>query len=246
MLFYRIICFSLLVASPAYSATFVLPAMPAMDPVGTGCIEGGGADDPFPSSKGVRAPAFCLHDPCDRSLTRAELSRDIIGRDVDDWEWHAYYSRYAEMCRAEAVNPDAPVGPVTAQNFWAPLLQASQIATAAGVANTLFPNPASGGGVAGDGTSLIPVGSGGFLGGNNGPSSGGGGGTPSTPPAGGGTPGSGGGGETPGGGGGSGGTQGGGGSGPDTPPVVPLPLPVLLLLSGLIGALMLRRTRPSM
>ena len=243
----RPLCSLLIIgASPAFCATMPVPTAPVLDPIGTGCIDGGGPDDPFPSSKGVRAPAFCVSNPCDRALTRVELSRDIIGRDVEDWEWDAYYSRYAELCRADAVNHDAPSGPVTAEAFWAPLLAPPLVSYLGGSAGpgsvtSLIPNHGAGGG-------------GGFLPGGGGVSPGGGGGGIFPGNGGGGTtPGGGngghtpGGGSTPGGGGssGGGGTSGGGGSGgPETPlPVIPLPTTWALLMSGLIAAAAIVRAK---
>ena len=70
------------------------------DPLGGGCVDGGGADDPFPAGKGdMRAPPFCLPQPCARSLTRDELARDVVGRPLRPGEWDRYVSRYAEACR---------------------------------------------------------------------------------------------------------------------------------------------------
>ena len=229
-------------ASPAFSAPMPVPTVPMLDPIGTGCIDGGGYDDPFPSSKGVRAPAFCVFNPCDRALTRVELGRDFIGRDVEDWEWDAYYSRYAELCRADAVNRDAPSGPVTAEAFWAPLLAPPLISYLGGSAGPgsstgLIPNPGSGGG-----GGFLPGGGGGVLPGGGGggpfPDNGGGNGG-NTPGGGGGTPG--------GGSSGGGGTGGDGGSGgPETPlPVIPLPTTWALLMSALVAAAAIGRAKRS-
>ena len=213
-------------ASPVFSATMPLPTVPVLDPIGTGCIDGGGYDDPFPSSKGDRAPAFCVFNPCDRALTRVELSRDIIGREVETWEWDAYYSRYAEICRADAVNRDTPSGPVTAEAFWAPLL-APPVSAYLGAGarpglSTPFSNPnaGSGGGSLPGGGGFIPIGGSGGGSGGASPDSGGG-----TTPGGGGSS-------------GGGGTGGDGGSGgPGTPPpVIPLPATWALLLSALAAA----------
>jgi hypothetical protein len=118
----RLALVTLLSASPAFAATsplpnLGLPGLAQMDPIGTGCIDGGGYDDPFPSSKGVRAPAFCLPDPCKAALSREQLGRDILGRTIENWEWDAYYSRYAKFCRAEAVVPRGSGSIPTAQTF---------------------------------------------------------------------------------------------------------------------------------
>ena len=254
-----------LFASPAFAAISPLPnadrpVLAMMDPIGTGCIEGGGYDDPFPSSKGVRAPAFCLHDPCKGALSRETLGRDILGHPAENWEWDAYYSRYAEFCRADAFVPRSSGPAVTAETFWAPF-------TAPGIASYLpgggarnpVRGPFTGGGTGSAGNPpipnipipSIPIG-GGPNGGGGGSSPGGGGGT--TPGGGGGTGGGGtspggGGGTTPGGGGGTtpgggGGTTpgGGGGGGPDIP-VVPLPLAGWLLASSLAALAGLSRSR---
>ena len=120
---FRLALVALLVAPPATAATSPLPVMEPMDPIGIGCIDGGGYDDPFPVSKGVRAPAFCLPEPCRAALSREELGRDILGRPAEDWEWDTYYSRYAEFCRAEAVVPRGSTPPVrTAEAFWTPII----------------------------------------------------------------------------------------------------------------------------
>ncbi|MFZ3585340.1 hypothetical protein ACOI1H_24935 [Loktanella sp. DJP18] len=209
-----------------------------MDPIGTGCVDGGGYDDPFPAAKGVRAPAFCLTDPCVGSLSRDELSFDVLGREAEDWEWDAYYSRYAEFCRAEAVVPrGAGESPVrTAQAFWAPLLAPPLTAF---LPASSIPRPGGNAGIPiNNGTVpgvIVPVGPGGTSPdgdggttppGNGGTTPGGGGTTP-----GGGTNPDGGGGTTPGGGGGT--TPGDGGGTPPDVPVVPAPMAALLMLSAL-------------
>ncbi len=82
------------------------------DPLGGGCIDGGSADEPFPSGKGdLRAAAFCLPQPCARSLTPEELARDVLGRALRPGEWDTYVSRYAEACRHEAVWPQEVPAP---------------------------------------------------------------------------------------------------------------------------------------
>ncbi|SHF83199.1 hypothetical protein SAMN05444339_11517 [Loktanella atrilutea] len=255
MLTLRLVCVLFVIASPAFAATTAPHAL-MLDPIGTGCVDGGGYDDPFPASKGVMAPPFCMFNPCDRALSRTELSRDIVGRDVETWEWDAYYSRYAEYCRADAVNREGASGPVTARDFWAPLLAGPLFAYLPGGSvgrDTLFDNPNGGGG--GGGITFPVIGGVQGSGGSSGlfPGSGGSGGSN--------TPGGGSGGNTPGGSGGgptrppipAGGTSSGGGSGttppggggfPGTdtpPPVIPLPLSGLLLLSALAGVVSLRR-----
>lgn len=246
MRLHQLLCLSLMMTSPAFAATLAPPAIAVMDPMGTGCIDGGGYDDPFPSSKGIRAPAFCLPRPCDRALTRTELGYDVIGRDAEDWEWDTYYSRYAEICRAEALNADTPPKSLTERDFWAPLLTPSdQIARSAGPrrpaqdliarpnpgqVNLFVPSLSSGtlsGGASGrplidaGGNGLIP------LFGTVGTDTAGPGATSPTN-SGAPTPGS-----------GSAGSMSGGGM--SELPVVPLPLPGLLLLAGLLGLAGARR-----
>lgn len=254
----RLVCISLVIASPAFAATTAPHAL-MLDPIGTGCVDGGGYDDPFPASKGAMAPPFCMFNPCDRALSRTELSRDIVGREVETWEWDAYYSRYAEYCRADAVNREGPSGPMTAQSFWAPLLAKPLLAYLPGGRtdrDTLFDNP--NGGVGGGGITF-PVSGGGSLGGGGagGVSAGGGvgggntpggsnGGTTRPPLTAGGTLPDSGSGTTPPGGGGTPGTGGGGSPGTGTPPpVIPVPLSGLLLLSALAGVAGLKRRPPA-
>ena len=80
------------------------------DPLGEGCVDGGNWDDPFPSQKGARAPAFCVPQPCARVLTTEELAYDVLGRPLRPGEWDTYYARYAQACRHEAIWPGwAPV-----------------------------------------------------------------------------------------------------------------------------------------
>ena len=73
-------------AAPAQATTIAPTPLSTLDPLGTGCVDGGGADDPFPAAKGVRAPAFCITDPCAGALTRDELALDVVGRIPDDLE----------------------------------------------------------------------------------------------------------------------------------------------------------------
>ena len=80
------------------------------DPLGQGCVDGGDWDDPFPSQKGARAPAFCIPQPCARALTTEELAHEVLGRPLRPGEWDTYYARYAQACRHEAIWPGwAPV-----------------------------------------------------------------------------------------------------------------------------------------
>lgn len=243
-----------LFGTPAFAATSSLPdtSMPGlalMDPIGTGCIDGGGSDDPFPSSKGVRAPTFCLPNPCKAALSREELGRDILGRSAETWEWDAYYSRYAEFCRAEAVVPRGGASAPTAETFWAPLITPG-IATYLpdGTGRNPVRGPLNGGGVGPGGSTPIggipiggiPIGGGGSSPGGGGGTTPGGGGPDTeggTGPGGG--PNAGGGGNAPGGG---DGTTPGGGGGPDIP-VVPLPLAGWLLASSLAALAGLSRSR---
>ncbi|MBM9594967.1 hypothetical protein [Roseitranquillus sediminis] len=69
------------------------------DALGTGCIDGGSWDDPYPDAKGdVRSPPFCLPQPCARALTPEELSRDVVGRALRPGEWESYARRFALAC----------------------------------------------------------------------------------------------------------------------------------------------------
>ena len=80
------------------------------DPVGRGCIDGGGWDDPFPTGKGARAPVFCLPQPCARALTPEELSRDVVGRTLRAGEWDRYVFRYMRACEEDGISsPDTEV-----------------------------------------------------------------------------------------------------------------------------------------
>ncbi len=69
------------------------------DPLGTGCIDGGGVDDPFPSGKGdMRVAAFCIPQPCARPLSEQELARDVLGRALREDEYATYLVRLAAAC----------------------------------------------------------------------------------------------------------------------------------------------------
>ena len=82
------------------------------DPLGGGCIDGGGWDDPFPGGKGVTlSPPFCLSQPCMRPLERQELSRDVVGWPAQEVEWQTYRARHAQACGGVAD------WPVTALNL---------------------------------------------------------------------------------------------------------------------------------
>lgn len=82
------------------------------DPLGGGCVDGGGLDDPFPAGKGDgRAPPFCLPRPCARQLAPDELAFQVLGRPLREGEWETYSTRYAEACRHEAVWPEEAPAP---------------------------------------------------------------------------------------------------------------------------------------
>jgi hypothetical protein len=69
------------------------------DALGQGCVDGGGWDDPFPEGKGdLRGAAFCIPQPCTRMLTRAELARDVLGRELEPGEYAVYLGRLARTC----------------------------------------------------------------------------------------------------------------------------------------------------
>ena len=79
------------------------------DPLGGGCVDGGGSEDPFPTGKGdLRPPPFCIPQPCARALTPQELARSVIGRPLRRGEWDTYMGRLAKACRHEAIWPVAP------------------------------------------------------------------------------------------------------------------------------------------
>lgn len=84
----------------------VVPRGDHLDPLGGGCYLYSPRewDEPFGLGKsGLRARPLCLPDACDSALTRDALAMRIVGRPVTDGEWDAYYARYSEYCRAEAL-----------------------------------------------------------------------------------------------------------------------------------------------
>ncbi len=69
------------------------------DAMGTGCIDGGGVDDPFPGGKGdLRVAAFCIPQPCARLMSRDELAFEVLGRPLRDEEYETYLARYRVAC----------------------------------------------------------------------------------------------------------------------------------------------------
>lgn len=56
--------------------------------------------------KGMRPPPLCLEDPCAETLTRADYSRQILGRDSTDAEWQDYSAMQSLVC-AGSQPPDS-------------------------------------------------------------------------------------------------------------------------------------------
>jgi hypothetical protein len=76
------------------------------DALGGGCVDAGGWDDPFPDGKGdLRSAAFCIPQPCMRTLTPGELSRDVLGRELEAGEYAVYLDRLGETCGTLPVSP---------------------------------------------------------------------------------------------------------------------------------------------
>lgn len=71
------------------------------DASGTGCIDGGGWEDPLPGVKGeFRTPVFCIPQPCVGLLTHEDLARDVYGRPLEEGEYATYLDRLGETCGA--------------------------------------------------------------------------------------------------------------------------------------------------
>ena len=86
------------------------------DPTGTGCIDGGRWEDPYPAGKGdIRPPPFCVARPCLRIMTPTELARDVFGRALKPEEWFVYLYRYWATCVLDGADPLDPV--LSARNF---------------------------------------------------------------------------------------------------------------------------------
>ncbi len=117
------------------TTTFAAPAMAAtvryqqsmedllqIDQLGYSCIPEELLDQAFLASgkgKGSRMPRTCLPEPCEGALERSELA-ELIGRPPSDSEWDDYYSRYAHLCRHEAVwdEPGGIAGEISPEKFW--------------------------------------------------------------------------------------------------------------------------------
>ena len=114
------------VAAPA--STIVLSDILSVDALGYECVGGEYFDETddqaaiaFTISEKIRLPRTCLPNPCDRALTRRELS-NLTGTEVSlarfDEEWDEYYARYADHCRKEIVDPSEEE--IADEDFWEP------------------------------------------------------------------------------------------------------------------------------
>jgi hypothetical protein len=75
------------------------------DATGEGCVNAGDWDDPFPSGKSTRAPAFCIPQPCVALLSPDELADEVYGRDIRDGEYDTYLRRLEDACGEIPVSP---------------------------------------------------------------------------------------------------------------------------------------------
>ena len=114
------------VAAPA--STIVLSDILSVDALGYECIGGKYLEETedqtaiaFTISEKIRLPRTCLPNPCDRALTRRELS-NLTGTEVTlarfEQEWDEYYARYAGHCRKEIVDPAEEE--IADDEFWEP------------------------------------------------------------------------------------------------------------------------------
>lgn len=110
---------ALIGASPAAAATTTHIDLPVAKSYALACGGAGGAFAPVTSP---RAPGLCLPNPCAAQLNRAQFGALILGRPADDAAWDSYASRYAELCRAEAVVPSTVPRASTTTTFWEPLV----------------------------------------------------------------------------------------------------------------------------
>ena len=96
----RSICLVLMLASPAAAATVTPATTPDLriDALGFQCVDGGGYDDVFPAGKGVRAPQFCIEDPCARVLSYDEFADEIVGAAPDPAQWRRYQLEMTAQC----------------------------------------------------------------------------------------------------------------------------------------------------
>ena len=106
-------------ASTAFAATTTHIDLPVAKSNALACGGAGGAFAPVTSP---RAPGLCLPNPCAAQLSRAQFGALILGRPADDAVWDSYASRYAEVCRAEAVVPSTVPRASTTTTFWEPLV----------------------------------------------------------------------------------------------------------------------------
>lgn len=131
-----------------WAAPIPLAALVTEDELGYQCVPGilfeehdGEISIAYAANGEVRVPRTCLPPPCERALTRQELS-DLTGTEMIwarfEEEWNDYYARYADYCRKE-VTPfpedevDIDVAPwegddlmlaggMSRGDFWAPIL----------------------------------------------------------------------------------------------------------------------------
>ncbi|MEM9898277.1 MAG: hypothetical protein AAF742_02745 [Pseudomonadota bacterium] len=130
---YLAVCSLATTPTIGYGATMELADITSVDPLGYECIAGeyfeetdGFAAVAFTLSEKVRLPRTCLPEPCDRALSRQELS-NLTGTEAVharfENEWNDYYARYADFCRKETVDPAAGTEDRVATNdFWGPIL----------------------------------------------------------------------------------------------------------------------------
>lgn len=97
------VAFGLAVMAPPVTASVI---QEASDPLGTGCLKYSPyeRDAPFTGGKGIRMQPLCLPDPCAGQVSRVFLSREVLGKPATQRQWDTYVARYAEYCRAEAIN----------------------------------------------------------------------------------------------------------------------------------------------
>lgn len=128
-------------SAPAQAAKIELADLLEIDALGYRCIPAAHFDDQpdgspavaFSVSGKTRLPRTCLPDPCERALTRQELS-GITGTEPMlarfHQEWDDYYSRYADHCRREITVSRfrAPVN-----GFWEPIISRATIIQQTGI-----------------------------------------------------------------------------------------------------------------
>ena len=106
-------------ASAAFAAKTTHIDLPVAKSYALAC---GGAGGGFAPVTSPRAPGLCLPNPCAAQLGWAQFGALILGRSADDAVWDSYASRYAEVCRAEAVVPSTVPHASTTTTFGEPLV----------------------------------------------------------------------------------------------------------------------------